>query len=39
MTRDEKYMKLAVAQAKKAYVQKETPIGCVIVYQDKVIAR
>lgn len=32
-------MKLALAQAKKAYVREETPIGCVIVHQDKVIAR
>lgn len=39
ITKDEKYMKLALAQAKKAYVREETPIGCVIVHQDKVIAR
>lgn len=38
-TKDEKYMKMALAQAKKAYAREETPIGCVIVHQDKVIAR
>ena len=36
---DEKYMKEAIKQAKKAYAIGEVPIGCVIVYQDKVIAR
>lgn len=39
MTKDEKYMKAAIAQAKKAYKREETPIGCVIVYEDKIIAR
>lgn len=39
MTKDETFMKQAVTQAKKAYAQGETPIGCVIVYEDKVIAR
>lgn len=39
MTKDEEYMKMALAQAKKAYAREETPIGCVIVYEDKVIAR
>ena len=36
---DEKYMKEAIRQAKKAYKIGEVPIGCVIVYQDKIIAR
>ena len=36
---NEKYMKLALKEANKAYLKKETPIGAVIVYQDKVIAR
>ena len=31
---DEKYMKEAIKQAKKAYAIGEVPIGCVIVYQD-----
>lgn len=39
MTIDEKYMKAALQQAKKAYQLGEVPIGCVIVYQDKIIAR
>lgn len=38
-TQDEKYMKEAIKQAKKAYAIEEVPIGCVIVYEDKVIAR
>lgn len=36
---DEYYMKLALKEAKKAYEMDEVPIGCVIVYKDKVIAR
>ena len=39
MTQDEKYMKEALKQAKKAYALGEVPIGCVIVYQDKIIGR
>lgn len=39
MTQDEKFMKEALKQAKKAYAIEEVPIGCVIVYQDKIIAR
>ena len=35
----EKYMKEALKQAGKAYKLGEVPIGCVIVYEDKVIAR
>lgn len=35
----EKYMKEAIKQAKKAYAIGEVPIGCVIVYNDKIIAR
>ncbi|MCI5883358.1 MAG: tRNA adenosine(34) deaminase TadA [Clostridiales bacterium] len=36
---DEKYMKDAIRQAKKAYDLEETPIGCVLVHEGKVIAR
>ncbi|MCX4325889.1 MAG: tRNA adenosine(34) deaminase TadA [Lachnospiraceae bacterium] len=36
---DKKYMKEALKQAKKAAAIGEVPIGCVIVYQDKIIAR
>lgn len=39
MTREEKYMKEAIRQAKKAYAIEEVPIGCVIVYQDKIVGR
>ena len=39
MTSDESFMKQAVKQAKKAYDKLETPIGCVIVHEDKIIAR
>lgn len=38
-TSDEKYMKLALKQAQKAYELGEVPIGCVIVQNDKVIGR
>ena len=36
---DEKYMKQALKQAQKAYALNEVPIGCVIVYDNKIIAR
>ncbi len=36
---NQKYMRQALTQAKKAAAIGEVPIGCVIVYQDKVIAR
>lgn len=36
---DEKYMKAALKQAKKAYDLDETPIGCVIVHDGKIIGR
>ena len=39
LTPDEKYMKAALAQAKKAYAIDEVPIGCVIVQNGKIIAR
>ncbi|MDE6663851.1 MAG: tRNA adenosine(34) deaminase TadA [Lachnospiraceae bacterium] len=39
MNTDEKYMKAAIKQAMKAYALGEVPIGCVIVYEDKIIAR
>ena len=35
----EKYMKEALKQAKKAYALGEVPIGCVIVHQGKIIGR
>ena len=39
MNNPEKYMKIAYKLAEKAAQQDEVPVGCVIVYQDKVIAR
>lgn len=36
---EEKYMSEAIKQAMKAYDLGEVPIGCVIVYQNKIIAR
>lgn len=39
MTTDEKYMRAAIVQAKKASAIGEVPIGCVIVYENKIIAR
>ncbi|MDO4615359.1 MAG: tRNA adenosine(34) deaminase TadA [Lachnospiraceae bacterium] len=39
MDRDEKYMRAALREAKKAYQLDEVPIGCVIVYEDRIIAR
>lgn len=35
----EKYMREAIRQAKKADKIDDVPIGCVIVYEDKIIAR
>lgn len=39
MTQEERYMKEAMKQAKRAYAIGDVPIGCVIVYEDKIIAR
>ena len=39
MTIEEHYMKEAIRQAKKAAALKEVPIGCVIVYDGRIIAR
>lgn len=39
LSREEKYMKQAINQAKKAADIEEVPIGCVIVYNDKIVAR
>ena len=39
MTREEKYMNEAIKQAQKGLSLGEVPIGCVIVYNDKIIAR
>ncbi len=39
ISREEKYMKEAIKQARKALALNEVPIGCVIVFEDKIIAR
>ena len=39
MRDEEKFMKEAIRQAKKADALREVPIGCVIVYEGKIIAR
>lgn len=39
LTKDEKYMKEAIRQARKAWKLAEVPIGCVIVREDQIIAR
>ena len=39
MNRDEKYMKEALKQAKLALLVDEVPVGCVIVKDDKIIAK
>lgn len=36
---DERFMREAVKQARKAYALDETPIGCVIVHEGKIIGR
>ena len=36
---EEKYMRAAIKEAKKAYALEEVPIGCVIVRDGKIIAR
>jgi len=38
-TEDEKYMRQAISQAKKAAANGDVPIGCVIVREGRVIAR
>lgn len=39
MTEAERYMGMAIRQAKKALVSGDVPIGCIIVYQNQIIAR
>ena len=39
MNSNEKYMREAYKQAKKAYNLNEVPVGCVIVQDDKIIAK
>ncbi len=39
MTEQERFMKEAIRQAKKARTLEEVPIGCVIVHEGRIIAR
>lgn len=39
MTNKEKYMKLALKEARKAFDKGEVPVGCIIVKDDQIIAR
>ncbi len=39
LNKEQKFMKAALKEAKKAYALDEVPIGCVIVHEDKIIAR
>lgn len=39
LTREEKFMRQAIKAAKKGLSEGEVPIGAVIVYEDKVVAR
>lgn len=39
MNKDLYYMQEAFKEAQKAYKIKEVPVGCIIVYNDKIIAR
>lgn len=36
---DEKYMRIALKEAKKAQEEDEVPVGCILVKDDKIIAR
>lgn len=39
MNQEERFMREAIRQARKAYALEEVPIGCVIAYEGKIIAR
>ena len=39
LSEDEKYMRQAIRLAKKAEENGDVPIGCIIVYEGKVIGR
>ena len=39
LTKEEKFMKAAIKAAKRGLSEGEVPIGAVLVYQDKVVAR
>ena len=39
MENDERYMKEALTEARKAFAADEVPIGCIIVWKERIIAR
>ena len=39
MSQDERYMREAIRQARKAYALEEVPIGCAIVHEGRIIGR
>ena len=39
MNKDKYYMNVAFKEARKAYLRGEVPVGCIIVLNDKIIAR
>jgi tRNA(adenine34) deaminase len=39
MTVHENFMNIALNEAMKAYDKKEIPVGCIIIYQNKIIAK
>ena len=39
MTKDEKYMRIAIKEAQKAVILDEVPVGAIVVKDDKIIAR
>lgn len=39
MNINENWMKFAYREAEKAFEEKETPIGCIIVFENKIIAK
>jgi tRNA(adenine34) deaminase len=38
-SQDERWMRVALQEAAKAFKKKEVPVGAVVVYQDKIIGR
>jgi tRNA(adenine34) deaminase len=39
LTREEKFMRAAIKIAQKGLAEGEVPIGAVVVYEDKVVAK
>lgn len=39
MTQDEQWMQIAIEEAKLAFKENEVPVGCVLIQNDKIIAK